>query len=110
MFLAQQPDLQPVFRALADPTRRAILSGLAQEDMSIVEVAEGFAMTRAAVRKHLTVLEEGGLVSVHTSGRERRARLEPELLQNASDWISGFSHFWDGRLNALSKAIEQDQS
>lgn len=96
---------QPVFRALADPSRRKILSHLAQRDMTIAEVAENFDMTRAAVKKHLTILEQGNLISVTTQGRERINHLEPEALQSAADWINHFSQFWDTRLGALQSAI-----
>ena len=65
------PASQPIFRALADPTRRDILLMLRDREMTIAEVAGNFDMTRAAVKKHLTVLSDGGLITVHTKGRER---------------------------------------
>ena len=76
------PDIvQGAFRALADPTRRDIVKLLSQRDMTIGEVSDCFAMTRAAVKKHLIVLEEGRLISVQPSGRERINRLVP------SQWL-----------------------
>ncbi|MBE7638301.1 metalloregulator ArsR/SmtB family transcription factor [Sneathiella sp. P13V-1] len=99
---------QGVFRALSDPTRREILMHLSRRDMTIGEVSEKFDMTRAAVKKHLTILEEGKLISVNPHGRERINHLEPQGLQSVSDWVSYFSRFWDDRLADLGKAIEME--
>jgi len=99
---------QGAFRALADPTRRTILMYLGAGDMTIGEVAMRFDITRAAVKKHLNILEEGALISVHTSGRERINRLEPFGLRSVSDWVNHFSQFWDEHLIALQKAVETD--
>lgn len=100
---------QPAFRALADPSRRAILFHLAENDMTIGEVSEHFDMTRAAVKKHLTILEEGQLISVESRGRKRINRLEPLALKSVSDWINHFSGFWDERLSALQYAVEKHE-
>lgn len=102
-------EAQGAFRALADPTRRDILLLLSQEDMTIGEVVERFDITRAAVKKHLTILEEGALISVHASGRERINRLEPLGLKTATDWLNYFNQFWDERLQALQAAVEQEE-
>ncbi len=96
------------FRALADPTRRNILQMLATEDMTIAEVAENFDMTRAAVKKHLTILSEGDLISVTTEGRTRRNTLNPEGLRRVMDWFGYFDKFWDDKLTTLKSAIEKD--
>jgi DNA-binding transcriptional ArsR family regulator len=99
---------QPTFRALADPTRRDILLMLRDKDMTIAEVAENFDMTRAAVKKHLTVLSDGGLITVRAQGRERFNRLNPDGMAPVRDWLTFFDAFWDDRLNALKTAIEKD--
>lgn len=99
---------QYAFRALADPTRRDILKLLSQNDMTIVQVAENFQMTRAAVKKHLTVLSDGGLITMRSKGRTRVNSLRPEGLKAVVDWLSFFDHFWDDRLSALKIAIEKD--
>jgi len=96
------------FRALADPTRRSILRLLATQDMTIAEVAKNFDMTRAAVKKHLTILDEGNLISVETDGRSRVNRLNPIGLKGVFDWFSYFDAFWDGRLDTLKSEIEKD--
>lgn len=97
---------QGAFRALADPTRRQILMHLCDADMTIGEVSNHFDMTRAAVKKHLIILEEGNLISVHSKGRERINRLEPLGMKSASEWLNYFSRFWDEKLENLSNAIE----
>jgi len=97
---------QAVFRALADPSRRRMLKLLGQNEMTIGEVAVHFDMTRAAVKKHLTVLEEGNLISVHPRGRERINRLAPIALKSVAEWLSYFSRFWDEKLDKLQIAIE----
>ncbi|MEO1089978.1 MAG: metalloregulator ArsR/SmtB family transcription factor [Pseudomonadota bacterium] len=102
-------NLQGAFRALADPTRRDILSMLAERDMTIGEVADRFAMTRAAVKKHLVVLEAGELIDVRVEGRQRVNRLCPRALQQANDWLGAFSRFWDGRLADLRHAIDEEK-
>ncbi len=101
---------QPVFRALADPTRRDILLMLRGSQMTIAEVAENFDMTRAAVKKHLTVLSDGGLITVEARGRERVNSLNPQAMGPVRDWLSFFDEFWDDKLSALQSAIEKDQS
>jgi len=101
---------QLVFRALADPTRREILVMLSQQDMTIAEVSDNFDMTRAAVKKHLTVLQDGQLISVRTQGRSRVNQLEPHALKAAGEWLEYFRQFWDDRFAALNMAIEADKS
>lgn len=93
--------VQNSFRALADPTRRDILMLLSRQEMTIGEIAAEFPITRAAVKKHLNMLEEGQLISVHPSGRERINRLQPQGLKNVTEWMSYFDQFWDGKLSAL---------
>ena len=96
------------FRALADPTRRSILRMLSQNDMTIAEVAENFDMTRAAVKKHLTILNEGNLISVRVSGRSRLNTINTDGIKQVFDWFGYFDTFWDDRLSALKSEIEKD--
>ncbi len=102
-------DTQLAFRALADPTRRDIVMLLAEEDMTIGQLTDRFDMTRAAVKKHLTVLSDGGLITVEARGRERLNRLEPSGMAPVLDWLSYFDRFWDDRLANLKDAIERNE-
>jgi len=101
-------DVQGVFRGLADPTRRQILMHLSDREMTIAEVSDHFEITRAAIKKHLTILEEGNLISVHVNGRERINRFESKGLKTASQWLEYFDHFWDDKLEKLKKSIENE--
>jgi len=100
---------QPVFRALADPTRRAIISMLAEGERPIGDIAAEFHMTRPAIAKHLAILKEGGVVSVRVKGRERINTLNLNALKTAADWLGFFDLFWDERLAKLKTAVEKDR-
>ena len=102
-------NIQYSFKALADPTRRMILMHLSSKDMSVQELTENFDMTRAAVKKHLNILEKGRLISAHRKGRDRINHLEKSGIKSVTEWLNYFDEFWDQRLDALSKAIESDQ-
>lgn len=101
--------MQEVFRALSDTKRRDILMLLSQQDMTIGDVVDQFDITRAAVKKHLKILEEGNLISVHNRGRERVNRLEPNALQPATEWLTFFNQFWDSHLMQLKQTIEAEE-
>ncbi|NOE26379.1 helix-turn-helix transcriptional regulator [Ruegeria sp. HKCCD6157] len=101
---------QNAFRALADPTRRNIVRLLSSQDMTIGQLTDRFDMTRAAVKKHLTILSDGGLITVEARGRERINRLEPQGMAPVLDWLSYFDQLWDDRLNSLKEAIERKQN
>ena len=101
---------QNTFRALADPTRRDILRLLVQQDMTIGDVSDRFDMTRAAVKKHLTVLSDGGLITVTPRGRERVNHINPQGFAPILSWFETFDQFWDDRLDALKAAIEKDKT
>lgn len=99
---------QPAFKALADPTRRTILTMLATRSMSIAEIGAHFAMTRAGVKKHLSLLEEAGLIEVEPRGRERVNRFNPDGMAPIKNWLTFFDAFWDSKLDALKTAVEKD--
>ncbi len=88
------PDrLDQVFAALADPTRRAILGMLLEDDMAVTDVAAPFSMSLAAVSKHLGILAACGLISQERRGRVKWCRLEPDALRSASVWMQSFGQF-----------------
>ncbi|MEZ5750497.1 MAG: metalloregulator ArsR/SmtB family transcription factor [Paracoccaceae bacterium] len=88
-----QTDLDTIFMALADPTRRAILSMLLEDDMAVTDVAEPFQMSLAAISKHLTILAGAGLISQEKRGRVKWCKLEPDSLRAASVWMQAFGQF-----------------
>ncbi|VDC33295.1 ArsR/SmtB family transcription factor [Pseudogemmobacter humi] len=100
--------LDAVFAALADPTRRAILSMLLEDDMAVTDVAEPFAMSLAAISKHLGVLAEAGLISRERRGRVIWCRLEPDALRAASVWMQGFGQFEPVDLDAFERFLETE--
>lgn len=96
---------QESFRALSDPTRREILVLLRDGPMTIAEVADNFDMTRAAVKKHLSILNDGALITVEPRGRTRVNRLNPQGFRPIFDWFGFFDAFWDERLAELKSQI-----
>ncbi len=103
-----QPDPQPAFRALSDPTRRAILAILSNGEQSIGQITEQFSFTRPAIKKHLGILEQGNLISVTTRGRTRINRLNPDGFNPARSWLTFFDSYWDTSLATLKSTIEKD--
>jgi len=104
--------LSLVFGALADPTRRAILTRLAEGEAPVAELAAPFAMSQPAVSKHLKVLELAGLVSRSRQATARLSRLEAEPLREVTTWLARYQRFWDDshkRLDDLLAALQADQ-
>lgn len=102
-------ELDQVFHALSDTTRRAILARLANGDVQVSELAEPFEMSLPAISKHLTVLEKAGLLHRHKDGRIRRCQLIAEPLENAADWIKFYQQFWEVKLDSLATYLEKNQ-
>lgn len=103
----QMHDLDGIFHALADPTRRAIIGALAQGPKTVGEISQPFDISLPAVSKHLKVLERVGLVSREVRGREHHCRLNPESLASAQDWLSFYSGFWQERLDSLDALLNE---
>jgi DNA-binding transcriptional ArsR family regulator len=95
-----------VFRAIADPTRRAILDRLRAGPAPVNALAADFLQSRPAISKHLRVLREARLVSEERAGRARVYRLEPQPLQRALGWLEGYRSFWQGNLDHLKRYLE----
>lgn len=100
--------LDTVFSALADPTRRAILSMLLEDDMAVTDVAHPFEMSLAAISKHLGVLAEAGLISQEKRGRVKWCKLEPDALREASVWMQGFGQMEGIDLDAFERFLETE--
>ncbi|SHJ13330.1 ArsR/SmtB family transcription factor [Wenxinia saemankumensis] len=102
------PRLDIVFLALADPTRRAILSMLLEDDMAVTDVAAPLPMSLAAVSKHLRVLAEAGLISQERRGRVTWCKLEPGALREASVWMAGFGQMEGLDLDAFEAFLARE--
>ncbi len=98
-------DLNRVFHALGDPTRRAILDRLAAGEATVSRLSRPFDLSFAAVSKHLGVLENAGLVTRRARGRERLCRINPEALADARAWLEFHERFWTDRLDALEALV-----
>lgn len=94
-----------VFRALADPTRRALLDRLSAGEASVSELTAAFDVTQSAISQHLKVLRDADLAGERKLGRQRIYHLNPEPLTAAYDWISHYARFWEGRLGRLGQHL-----
>jgi ArsR family transcriptional regulator, cadmium/lead-responsive transcriptional repressor len=95
-------DVDAVFAALADPTRRAVMGRLAREPLSASALAGELPVSRQAVAKHLAALDRAGLVAARREGRETRYRLTPEPMGDAMAWMAAVGARWDERLGRLA--------
>ena len=105
----QSAALDATFSALADPTRRAMLTALMRREATVSELAEPHDISLPAVMKHLRVLEKVGLVSQRKLGRERHCRLAAHALKPASDWIAQYRQFWERQLDSLDRYLSKSQ-
>lgn len=104
----QEAELNDIFAALADPTRRALLARLEQDEdaLSVSELAEPFDVSLPAVMKHLNVLSGAGLIARQKTGRTVRVRLQPEKMAHAMEWLKRYERFWTDRLDRLAAFVE----
>lgn len=103
-------DLDAAFAALGDPTRRAIISRLAQGEATVGELAEPFALTHQAVSRHVGILRRCGLIQQRVDGQRRPCRLDPDRLQEAAGWIAEQQREWAARLDRLEDHVESLQA
>jgi DNA-binding transcriptional ArsR family regulator len=103
--VAHPQQLDRVFRALGDPTRRAMLRRLSRREHTVGELAEPFRMSLAAASKHVKTLEEAGLVRRTIRGRTHFCRLDPRPLAHADEWLRSYERLWDKRLEALEELL-----
>jgi DNA-binding transcriptional ArsR family regulator len=102
--------LNSVFHALGDATRRGMLANLALGEKSIGELAQPFEMSFAGASKHVKVLEEAGLIARRKSGRIHYCSVRPEPLAQAQQWLRQWEHFWTVRLDRLEDLIKSDKA
>jgi DNA-binding transcriptional ArsR family regulator len=103
-------DLSLTFTALADPTRRAILTRLADGEATVTQLAEPFALTQQAISKHLKVLERAGLISRSRAAQSRPCRLEPGRFEPAAEWIDRHRQLWQDRYDRLDQHLSEVES
>lgn len=103
-------NLDHVFGALADPTRRAILARLAQGELTVGELAAPFDMSLPAVSKHLRVLEEAGLIRKDRVAQSRPCHIEPETLKAVDAWLEGYRRLWSESLDRLDDYLKTLQA
>ncbi len=106
-YIEASPNLDAIFSALADPTRRAILSELATGEATVKELAAPFDMSQPAVSKHLKVLERAGLIERAIDRQRRPARLKAEPMAAAVDWLEEFKAFWSSSFDQLDGLLEE---
>lgn len=100
--------LDPVFRSLADGTRRDMLKRLSRAELTVGELAKPYAMSLAAIAKHINVLEKAGLVIKRRSGKEKVVCMVPETIKAAEEHLSEYEKLWTARFNALEALLAGD--
>jgi DNA-binding transcriptional ArsR family regulator len=104
-----KPDIDRIFHALGDPTRRGLMEKLSDGPMSVSKLAEPLSISLAAVVQHLQMLEECGLVRTEKAGRVRTCRIEPAGLDAAAQWLSARRSRWEQRLDALGDLLAEEE-
>ena len=106
----QTPQMNSVFHALGDATRRKMLRDLARGERTVSELAEPFAMSLAAASKHIRVLEHAGLIRREVRGRTHICRLDPGPLASAHEWLGFYERFWTSRLDELERLLRSEDA
>jgi DNA-binding transcriptional ArsR family regulator len=105
----RKPNIDRIFHALGDPTRRALMEKLSDGPISVSRLADPLAITLAAVVQHLQVLEECGLVRTEKTGRVRTCRIEPAGLDAAAQWLADRRSIWQRRLDKLASLLAEEE-
>jgi DNA-binding transcriptional ArsR family regulator len=106
----QTPQLDSIFHALGDATRRKMLRELADGERTVSQLAQPFAISLAAASKHIKALENAGLIRREVRGRIHMCRLEPGPLANAHEWLTFYERFWTDRLDILDKLLRAEDA
>lgn len=99
-----------VFQAIADPTRREIIHLIAKENMNLNAVAERFDVSRPAISKHIKILTECGLITIHQQGRERICEAKLQKLNEVNEWVAQYKQFWESKFDALELYLQKLQA
>jgi DNA-binding transcriptional ArsR family regulator len=108
-YIEKSDQLSLTFSALADPTRRAILTRLSEGVASVTELAEPYSMSMPAITKHLKVLEKAGLITRGREAQWRPCQLKAEPLEAANNWIDQYRKFWEDRFDRLDEYLKELQ-
>src|SRR3954469_3431035 len=103
----RRDELTTTFSALADPTRRAILTRLLDGEATLGQLAEPFSISLQAVSKHVGVLERAGLIERRRSAQQRRARLRTAPLEEATQWLAGYRRLWEASFDSLEERVKE---
>ena len=102
-------DLDSVFSALSDATRRGILAQLSLGETTVSKLAEPYAMSQPAISKHLRVLERAGLIRRTRRGREHHIQINPRPIEEANGWIAYYANVWQRQFDAVGEYLQQQQ-
>lgn len=105
----QEQQLDSIFQALSDATRRSILLRIRDSDETVSDIAAHYEMSMPAITKHLNILERAGLIVRRKDGRKRLCRAEPENLASAMEWLEHYQQFWNEQLNSLKHFVETNK-
>lgn len=94
-----------VFQAIADPTRREILSLIAKEPLNLNSIAKNFEMSRPAISQHIKILDESELVVIQKKGRQRFCYIRPQKIKEVDQWLEQFRQLWEDRFNQLDQVL-----
>jgi DNA-binding transcriptional ArsR family regulator len=108
--MLDERQLGRLFGALSDPTRREIVSRLAETDLAVLDLVSHFPISQPAISKHLRVLEDAGLVSREQAGRQRLCHLEGTRLQPVADWVTPYHRFWSASFTRLDVYLDRLQT
>ena len=106
----QPPQLDTVFQALSDPTRRAMLHALAAGQRTVGELAAPFDISLAGASKHIQMLERAGLIQREVQGRVHTCRLDARPLHAGAEWLRHYERFWTGKLDALEALLKAEDA
>ena len=110
MVESNAPQLDAVFHALGDPTRRRMLAQLAEGERTVGQLAGPFSISLAAASKHVKALENAGLIRREIRGRTHVCRLEPGPLASAHEWLAFYERFWTDHLNLLDRLLREEDA
>ena len=106
----QSQQMNSIFHALGDATRRQMLRDLSNGERTVSELAQPFSISLAAASKHIKVLESAGLIRREVRGRTHLCSLDPGPLASAHEWLSFYEHFWTERLDALERLLHAEDA